>query len=108
MWNMPTEKDLAKIPGLYKTEEVPLKDKLIYLHFFIGGSDFYIAEYDGEDLFWGFAILNNDYEMAEWDYISFTEMKAIKVGPGILIDCEVNWRIKEACKIEKITRAQGW
>jgi len=43
---------LDRIPRLYETENVPLKDKLIYLHFFIGGCDWYIAEYDGEDLFW--------------------------------------------------------
>lgn len=108
MWNTPTEKDLARIPALYTTEEVPLKDKLIYLHFFIGGSDWYIAEYDGEDLFWGFTILNQDYEMAEWGYISFTEMKAIKVGPGIAIDRETGWKIKKAYEIEKIVRAMGY
>ena len=108
MWNTPTEKELAKIPTLYSAEEVPLKDKLIYLHFFIMGSDWYIAEYDGEDVFFGFVILNQDYEMAEWGYISFSEMKEIKIDPGIEIDCEINWRIKKACEIEKITRSQGW
>jgi len=64
MWNQPTRQRLAKIPKLYETENIPLKDKLIYLHFFIGDCDWYIAEFDG-DLFWGFAILNGDYEMAE-------------------------------------------
>ncbi len=57
MWNTPTKKRLSKIPKLYETEGVALKDKLIYLHFFIGDCDWYIAEYDGEDLFWGYAIL---------------------------------------------------
>lgn len=108
MWNTPTEKDLARIPGLYKTEKVPLKDKLIYMHFFIMGSDWYIAEYNGDDLFWGFVILNQDYEMAEWGFISFDELKEIKIAPGIEIDCEINWQIKKACEIEKITRSQGW
>lgn len=108
MWNTPTEKDLAEIPGLYKTEKVPLKDKLIYLHFFILGSDWYIAEYGGENVFFGFVILNEDYEMAEWGYISFKEMKEIKIEPGIEIDCETGWKIRKACEIEKIARAQGW
>ena len=43
MWNEPTKEQLAKIPGLYETEGIPLKDKLIYLHFFIGGCDWYVA-----------------------------------------------------------------
>ncbi len=31
MWNEPTKEQLAKLPGLYETENVPLKDKLILL-----------------------------------------------------------------------------
>ena len=49
-------------------------DKLIHLHFFIGGCDWYICEYDGDDLFWGYAYLN-DPQNAEWGYISFPELK---------------------------------
>ena len=60
MWNEPNKERLEKLPKLYETEHTPLKDKLIHLHFFIGGSDWYIAEFDGKDLFFGFAILNND------------------------------------------------
>ena len=65
MYNTPTTDRLSKIPKLYETEHIPLQDKLIHLHFFIGGCDWYIAEFDGEDLFWGFAILNDDFQNAE-------------------------------------------
>lgn len=54
MWNIPSKKRLQQIPKLYETEDIELKNKLIYLHFFIGGCDWYIAEYDGDDLFWGY------------------------------------------------------
>jgi hypothetical protein len=84
MWNTPTTDRLSKIPRLYETEHIPLQDKLIHLHFFIGGCDWYIAEFDGEDLFWGFAILNDDFQNAEWGYISFSELKSIKVGGDVL------------------------
>ena len=60
MWNTPSQEQLDRIPRLYETENVPTEDKLIYLNFFIGGCDWYMAEYDGDDLFFGFAILNND------------------------------------------------
>lgn len=43
MWNEPGREQLSKIPRLYGTENVSLKDKLIYLHFFIGECDWYIA-----------------------------------------------------------------
>ena len=88
MWNEPSKERLAKIPKLYETEETPLQEKLIHLHFFIGACDWFIAEFDGEDVFWGFAILNQDYEMAEWGYFSFNELKSININ-GIEIDCEI-------------------
>jgi hypothetical protein len=110
MWNTPTEDRLSRIPRLYETEHIPLQEKLIHLHFFIGGCDWYIAEFDGEDLFWGFAILNDDLQSAEWGYISFSELKSIKVGGWLEIDCELEefWQVTKASEIEKISRAHGW
>ncbi len=110
MWNEPTKERLSKIPKLYETEHVPLQEKLIHLHFFIGGCDWFIAEYDGEDLFWGFAILNNDYEMAEWGYISFNELKEIKVQGVFEVDCEIEevWQNCKAIEVDKIREAQNW
>ena len=110
MWNEPTKERLAKIPRLYETEHVPLKEKLIHLHFFIGACDWFIAEYDGEDLLWGFAILNNDLQNAEWGYSSFSELKEIKVQGWLEVDCEIElaWRIRRASEIDKIRTAHGW
>jgi hypothetical protein len=110
MWNEPSRERLSIIPKLYETEAVPLGDKLIYLHFFITGCDWYACEYDGEDLFFGFVILNNDYEMAEWGYVSFSELQSIKVDGWLEVDCELEelWQPKRAVEIEKIREAQGW
>jgi len=109
MWNVPTKERLAKIPKLYETEEVSLKDKVIHLHFFIAGSDWYIAEYDGHDLFWGYAILNNDFQMAEWGYISFKEMREISIN-GIEIDCELEdyFPVRKASEIDKLCKGNDW
>lgn len=104
MWNEPSKERLAKIPKLHETENIPLADKLIYLHFFIAGSDWFIAEYDGDDLFWGYAILNGDYINAEWGYISFSELKAIKINEWLEVDCETeeSWKIRKASEVKKI------
>ena len=110
MWNPPSKERLDKVPRRYETEDVDMADKLIYLHFFIGGCDWYVAEFDGRDLFFGFVILNNDFEMAEWGYFSFMELKSIITPQGIEIDCESEafWQIKPAREIEKIRNAQNW
>jgi hypothetical protein len=104
MWNMPSEDRLATIPRLYETEHIPLQEKVIHLHFFIGACDWYICEFDGEDLFFGFAILNNDYQNAEWGYISFNELKEINIR-GIEIDNDLHWKVRPANEVEKIRKA---
>jgi hypothetical protein len=47
--------------------------------------------------------------MAEWGYVSFSELKSIKVN-GIEIDCETEgiWRVQRAAEIDKIRIANGW
>jgi len=45
-----------------------------------------------------------------WGYISFSELKSIKVGGWLEIDCELEdfWRVRKASEIEKIRKAHGW
>jgi hypothetical protein len=107
MWNEPTKQRLAKIPKLYETEDIPLQDKKIHLHFFIGASDWYICEWDRKDTFFGFAILNNDYQMAEWGYVSFSELKSLKLNGWLEVDCEIeeDWKVRKASEIDKIRMA---
>ena len=83
MWNTPSAERLARLPRLYETEQVGLQDKLIHLHFFIGGCDWYAIEFDGQDTFWGFAILNGDNLNAEWGYFSLTELQQIRAGRAL-------------------------
>lgn len=103
MWNIPSQERLDRIPRLYDTEEIPLRDKVIHLHFFIAGCDWYITEYDGEDLFFGYAILNGDLECAEWGYVSFRELKSIKIE-FLEVDCELEefWGFKKVSDIKQI------
>lgn len=37
MYNEPRQEKLNQVPRLYQTENVPLMDKTIHLHFFLGG-----------------------------------------------------------------------
>ena len=100
---------MERIPRLYETEHVRLRDKMIYLHFFIGGCDWWIAEYDGDDIFFGFVILNDDLFNAEWGYFSFSELKSIKTG-WLEIDCELQdfFPAQRASEIVRISEAHGW
>lgn len=103
MWNVPTKERLDRIPRLYATEHIPLEEKQVHLHFFLGGCDWYIVEFDGDDLFFGYAILNNDLDCAEWGYVSFDELKSLTVG-SMEVDCELEdyWGRKTVREIDRI------
>jgi hypothetical protein len=63
------------IPAIGATDG--MKEHPAMLHYFCGGTDIFICEYDGKDQMFGFTILNGDYEMAEFGYISLSEIRRI-------------------------------
>ena len=96
MLNIPTAKRLSKIPKLYATENIPAEEKMIHLHFFIGNCDWFISEFDGDDTLFGFAVLGGDWQNAEWGYISFSELKDLRVRRVLHVDCELAryWKVR--------------
>ncbi len=70
---------IAEMPKTYETESINTDDKIVYLHYFYGDSDWYIVEKDMEPeqlQAFGYVILNGDLDNAEWGYISIEEIKA--------------------------------
>ena len=78
-------KIIAQTPEIYASDDIPLNKKVAYLHYFYGGSDWYIVELDKKDILddnltieesaFGYAILNGDLEMSEFGYIDINELK---------------------------------
>ena len=119
MFNIPSEKALKKIPRLYETESVEASDKLIYLHFFLVGSDWFIAEYDRKDTFFGFTCLNGWKDLAEWGYILFKELKELQMKQPIVVEgkhevmfleveCDEYWMVRKAKEVKLICECQKW
>jgi hypothetical protein len=70
-------------------------DPIAYLHYFFGGSDWYIVEkdMDGEvEQAWGFACLNGDMMNAEYGYISIAELVVLKLQMGLTVDLDFHFR----------------
>ena len=103
MWNTPSKGRLDQIPRLYETESIPAKDKLMHLHFYIFGCDWFVCEWDGVDRFFGYAILNQDSINAEWGYFSFSELKSININSvEVCCEPEETWCPRSASEIKKI------
>ena len=69
--------------------------------------DWFIAETDGCDICFGFAMLG-DMQNAEWGYISLNELKSIRVAGGFEVDNDIYWMPKPASEVEIIRRAHRW
>jgi Protein of unknown function (DUF2958) len=93
---LPPWEQLTAIPRLYDTESIPLPDKVIHLHFFIGGCDWWVAEIDDDEwLAFGYANLN-DPQNAEWGYFSLPELEAVVIPPGFVVERDLAWRPRPA------------
>jgi hypothetical protein len=70
------EQQLEKCPKLRATDG--MNEHPAIFHYFFGGTDMYICEYDPDDsLLFGYTILNGDLENAEWGYTSLLDIRGI-------------------------------
>lgn len=79
------------VPVLYATDGQDFAEKMIYLHYFVGGCDWWIAEYDpatGEGF--GYACLG-DPQCAEWGYIDLPELEALRVQGRLVVERDLHW-----------------
>lgn len=101
----PSEEDLNAIPNLYATEEVPVKDKIVHLHYFVGSCDWWIVELgEHRGLAFGYANLGDPYS-AEWGYISMNELRGIYVrtaGLPVVVERDLFWVPTVASSVEGI------
>jgi hypothetical protein len=71
------EIQLEKCPKIGETDG--MKEHPAIFHYFYGGTDIYICEFDGVDEMFGYTILNGDLHNSEWGYTSLSEITAIPV-----------------------------
>jgi hypothetical protein len=71
------ETRLSKCPNIKETDG--LQEHPAVFHYFCGGTDIYICEFDGEDEMFGYTILNGDIHNSEWGYTSLSELTSIPV-----------------------------
>lgn len=100
---IPSPEKLANvIPAMYSTENVPLAEKEVKAHLFIGSADWYLVEYNkDEDLGFGYANLGDD-AMSEWGYISLEELRSVKIHGLFSVEFDKHWKAVKAKDINKI------
>lgn len=100
MINEPKPEQLKGIPKLYETDDIPPSEVKVYLHFWMGLSDWYVTEFDGNDTFFGFTKLAGMEDCAEWGYFTLQELReysgTIPVNVdgnlvGVPVEVETDW-----------------
>jgi len=107
MWAKPTQKQLDNLPKLGAQDGEHTKDTIVHGHFFVGGCDWYVTEFDGKDTFFGFAILMPGSGMSEWGYVSFNELKSLKVQGFAEVDWDKHWTVRKVSEVDKIVQEGG-
>ena len=68
---------VENMPKTYETENVKTNDKIVHLHYFVGGADWYIVEKDmveDEPQYQAFGLANIGYGLSGLGYISINEL----------------------------------
>ncbi|WP_327393787.1 DUF2958 domain-containing protein (plasmid) [Streptomyces sp. NBC_01186] len=95
----PPEGILSQIPPLYATEDVPLLDTEVHLHYFAGGMDWYVAELDPESgLAFGWACITD----GEWGYFTLPEIEELRIQGLFVIERDLSFGKKRAGDIIRI------
>ncbi len=80
---------VRSIPPLYATESVELAAKQLFVHYFVGDCDWYVAELDPET---GDAFGYADLGCGEWDYFNLVEMESTVASEWLVVEREMGFR----------------
>lgn len=92
---------LAAIPNLYGTEDVPTNEKVVVLHYFVGGADWYIVELDPENgLAFGWAEVLSG--CGEWGYVSLPELGELLIESMLCVERDLHWSPRPVSEVDRI------
>ena len=95
----PRQRVLDQIPSLYKTENQPIGERTVHLHFFTSSADFWVVELESSTgTAFGYVCLG-DPSMAEWGGLYLPELQDVFVPlelPPIIVERDLYWTPKPA------------
>jgi hypothetical protein len=88
------------IPAIMATEDIATADKIVHLHYFVGGADWYITELDpetGEAFGWAEIVSGG----GEWGYVFLPELATLEVG-FLVVERDLHWSPKPVKEVDRI------
>lgn len=101
------EEQLEELPKIYEQEQAygkfleknrkwkgNSKDfSTVHAHYYLGGSDWYILEWDGQSEFFGYAVMGDMEDMSELSYIPLSQVHQ-RFGPLAMVEMDFFWKKK--------------
>ena len=107
MWNEPSTEDLVRLPTSQCAKRRLPAARTIYDHFFLNGSDWYVAAYDPQDgHVFGYVVHEGRRQDAGWYRFSLNDLRTVNIK-GVEIDRDRGWKPCKAGKIERIRNSGG-
>lgn len=101
--------DLSKVPLLFETDDLGIrfKDKIVHLHFYMNGTHWYAVEHDGENIFYGMVISENNFKNAGWREFCIKDIQLLSDNSAeIAVDHD--WMPVKAGDVDLIRDASNW
>ena len=78
------------MPEMYSTEDVPEGDQVVHEHYFIGGCDWYITEWNPSDgSAYGWCDLGHG---GEWGYVNLVELEGVLARDMFPVERDCYWQ----------------
>lgn len=95
---------VKKSPELYSTEDIPVNEKKVTAHYFLGSFDYFVIEYDAETTTsFGLVVQNKRYADAELGYFNLSELEAVSVTANnipLIFERDILWSARKIADIE--------
>jgi len=86
-----------------------LEDRIVHMHFFCEGRDWYLVEYDPlRRVFFGLFVPDRDDRNAQWGHFSLEELTQRGTATGQEVVRNLDWTPKRAFQVDRIRDTCGW
>jgi len=109
MINRPNESELLKLAQNKIHKNTPLEERVMHMHFFLDGHDWYLSEYDPlSRTFFGYVVPQDQYHKAGWSRFSIDDLYQMRGHKNRRVTRNTDWIPRRAMEIDRIRDAHAW
>jgi len=102
-------------PKATNTEQIkidkntPLEERVIHMHFFMDGHDWYLSEYDPiSRTFYGYYVPQDQYHRACWGRFNIDDLYYMRDHKNRRVTRNTDWMPRRAMDIDRVRDAHDW